>query len=189
MSELLLRGWNVSVPVVDVGDDVILVDDRDKTTFRLQVKTAAVAPAKNAASASRGELSASFKISRAQLREVKRIELFYMLVLRHPERWQFALIPRDRLSEMHDDYLDRAKAQEKPARGRPPKGDGEAEDGLRLVLSITAAGVSLWKTPLDAFVDAWPEGLAPILDGPGTVGGGDAAEDSAGVSSGEDPLP
>lgn len=27
MSELLLRGWNVAVPVVDVGDDVFVVDD------------------------------------------------------------------------------------------------------------------------------------------------------------------
>jgi hypothetical protein len=32
MSELLLRGWNVAVPVVDVGDDVLVVDDNDKTT-------------------------------------------------------------------------------------------------------------------------------------------------------------
>lgn len=39
MSELLLRGWNVAVPVVDVGDDVFMIDDNDKTTFRLQVKS------------------------------------------------------------------------------------------------------------------------------------------------------
>jgi hypothetical protein len=38
MSELLLRGWNVAVPVVDVGDDVFVIDDNDKTTWRLQVK-------------------------------------------------------------------------------------------------------------------------------------------------------
>ncbi len=40
MSELLLRGWNVAVPVVDVGDDVFVIDDNDKTTYRLQVKSA-----------------------------------------------------------------------------------------------------------------------------------------------------
>jgi hypothetical protein len=40
MSEVLLRGWNVAVPVVDVGDDVFVIDDNDKTTWRLQVKTA-----------------------------------------------------------------------------------------------------------------------------------------------------
>ena len=41
MSELLLRGWNVAVPVVDVGDDVFVIDDNDKTTYRMQVKSAA----------------------------------------------------------------------------------------------------------------------------------------------------
>lgn len=40
MSELLLRGWNVAVPVVD--DDVFVIDDRDKATRRLQVKTSAI---------------------------------------------------------------------------------------------------------------------------------------------------
>ena len=45
MSELLLRGWNVAVPVVDVGDDVFVIDDRDKTTLRAQVKTSAAEPA------------------------------------------------------------------------------------------------------------------------------------------------
>jgi hypothetical protein len=40
MSELLLRGWNVAVPVVDVGDDAFVIDDNDKTTWRLQVKSA-----------------------------------------------------------------------------------------------------------------------------------------------------
>jgi hypothetical protein len=40
MSEVLLRGWNVAVPVVDVGDDVFVIDDNDKTTYRLQIKSA-----------------------------------------------------------------------------------------------------------------------------------------------------
>jgi hypothetical protein len=32
MSEFLLRGWNVAVPVVDVGDDVFVIEDNEKTT-------------------------------------------------------------------------------------------------------------------------------------------------------------
>ena len=44
MSELLLRGWNVAVPVVDIGDDVFVIDDRDKTTRRVQVKAAMSEP-------------------------------------------------------------------------------------------------------------------------------------------------
>jgi hypothetical protein len=29
MSEFVLRGYNVAIPMVDVGDDVFVVDDRD----------------------------------------------------------------------------------------------------------------------------------------------------------------
>jgi hypothetical protein len=63
MSELLLRGWNVAVPVVDVGDDVFVIDDNDKTTWRLQVKSSKVEnlPAGDG-------VKAKFTLSRAQLR-------------------------------------------------------------------------------------------------------------------------
>jgi hypothetical protein len=27
-----LRGWNVAVPVVDIGDDVLVIDDDDETS-------------------------------------------------------------------------------------------------------------------------------------------------------------
>jgi hypothetical protein len=76
MSELLLRGWNVAVPVVDVGDDAFVIDDRDKTTRRVQVKTAMAEPMR-----AKGEgaerVCASFKLSRTQLRTRQPIELFY----------------------------------------------------------------------------------------------------------------
>ena len=36
MTELLLRGWTLAGPVVDVGDDVFVVDDNDKTSCRVQ---------------------------------------------------------------------------------------------------------------------------------------------------------
>ncbi len=61
MSELLLRGWNVAVPVVDVGDDVFVIDDNEKTTRRVQVKSSRIEAQDNAP-------MASFTLSRAQLR-------------------------------------------------------------------------------------------------------------------------
>jgi hypothetical protein len=61
MSELLLLGWNVAVPVVDIGDDVFVIDDNDKTTYRLQVKSAQ--PSKKD--------RWNFSISRAQLRAIE----------------------------------------------------------------------------------------------------------------------
>ncbi len=87
MSELLLRGWNVAVPVVDVGDDIFVIDDRDKVAYRVQAKTSAADPG------DAGRVRATFKLSRDQLRTPLAIELFYMLMvraggtLRSPASW------------------------------------------------------------------------------------------------------
>jgi hypothetical protein len=40
MSEFLLLGYNVAIPQVDVGEDVLVVDDRQGDLRRVQVKTA-----------------------------------------------------------------------------------------------------------------------------------------------------
>jgi hypothetical protein len=40
MSEFLLRGYNVAIPEVDVGDDIFVVYDRLPKLWRIQVKTA-----------------------------------------------------------------------------------------------------------------------------------------------------
>lgn len=40
MSEFLLRGYNVAIPEVDEGDDVLVVNDRADRLWRVQVKTA-----------------------------------------------------------------------------------------------------------------------------------------------------
>jgi len=39
MSELALRGYNVAIPQIDVGDDVFVVNDETGVMSRLQVKT------------------------------------------------------------------------------------------------------------------------------------------------------
>lgn len=40
MAELLLRGWNVAVPEIDIGDDVFVVRDSNGEFKRVQVKSA-----------------------------------------------------------------------------------------------------------------------------------------------------
>jgi len=40
MAEFALRGYNVAIPEIDKGDDVFVVDDRNRRLWRLQVKTA-----------------------------------------------------------------------------------------------------------------------------------------------------
>jgi hypothetical protein len=96
MSELLLRGWNVAVPVVDVGDDVFVIDDKDKTSYRVQVKSAEPKLLDN------GRYTACFALSRKQLNAPRRMELFYMFLVRISTRWRFLVVPREDLAQIID---------------------------------------------------------------------------------------
>jgi hypothetical protein len=117
MSELLLRGWNVAVPVVDVGDDVFVIDDNDKTTWRLQVKSA---EGGSIADADGGGVTARLALSRVQLRTAQPIELFFMLIVRHQEAWRFLIVPRVELMKIRAAYVEAGRARE--GRGRRPGG-------------------------------------------------------------------
>lgn len=136
MSELLLRGWNVAVPVVDVGDDVFVINDDDKTTFRVQVKSAYAIPVDAGHPQQQNAWTASFNLSRAQLRAQEQIELFYMLMVRTDMGWRSLVIPRQRLFDIHDAYVSTPPG----GRGRPPKThDSASTDGLSLEVRIDRA--------------------------------------------------
>jgi hypothetical protein len=166
MSELLLRGWNVAVPVVDVGDDVFVIDDNDKTTWRLQVKAA---EGEAVPEANGGGVKAKFTLSRVQLRTGQPIELFFMLVVRHQRRWRLLIVPRLALFNIRDAYVEAGKEREGP--GRRPVGDDSAKtDALGIEVVIKDAEAEGWDAPLAAFLDQWPEELAPVPTGPGAVG-------------------
>jgi hypothetical protein len=90
MAEFLLRGYNVAMPEVDVGDDVFVVNNRAEKLWRIQVKTATGEP--------RGYgCSAQFLLSLKQLREPAETPLFYVLTLRWDERWEFLVISQKTL--------------------------------------------------------------------------------------------
>jgi hypothetical protein len=164
MSELLLRGWNVAVPVVDVGDDVLVVDDNDKTTFRIQVKSSHVTKADDPAN-TRKVPFARFSLSRTQLRAELQVELLYMLMIRLDASWRFLVVPRKRLFEIHDEYVTTPSA----GRGRPPKRHDEASsDDLTLDVVIEAGGFIAWNRLLSEFLDAWPKELRLLETGPGS---------------------
>jgi hypothetical protein len=176
MSELLLRGWNVAVPVVDIGDDVFVIDDRDKATRRVQVKTSAT-EADEA-----GRLRATFNLSREQLRTPQLIELFYMLMMRAGPRWRFLVIPRVDLFELRSAYVDNARMRQGP--GRRPLGDEAARtDGLILTVELDGDGATGWDASLGKYLEAWPDDLWVVEGGPGSVG------ESAEATSAEDPAP
>jgi hypothetical protein len=45
MAELALRGYNVAIQEIDIGDDVFVLNDSTKQAVRIQVKTRKGKPA------------------------------------------------------------------------------------------------------------------------------------------------
>lgn len=157
MSELLLRGWNVAVPVVDVGDDVFVIDDNDKTTYRLQIKSAE-------AEETSGIVRAKFTLSRMQLRTPQGIELFYLFLARVSDRWRFVLVPREELAGIRD----KLEVAPRSGPGRPPVSDSQARtDDVSFTIEIDDTGASGWSAALDQYLDQWPKELPPLFTGPG----------------------
>lgn len=176
MSELLLRGWNVAVPVVDVGDDVFIIDDRDKATRRVQVKTSA------AEALAGGRMRAKFQLSRAQLRLTQPIELFYMLLVRAETRWRLLVIPRVDLLRIRD------APPGKPGRGAPRKSDEAAKvDELTLTIELAGNAVTGWGASLEPYLDRWPEEIWVVEGGPGSVG--EPGPQGAGPTTAVGPAP
>ena len=79
MSEFLTRGWNVAIPEVDIGDDIFVVQDDNRTLRRVQVKTSTSTTRQNS-------FSGQFKISLTQLRSIANIPVHYVFVVRHNEK-------------------------------------------------------------------------------------------------------
>jgi hypothetical protein len=93
MAEFLRRGYNVAVPEVDVGEDVLVIRDRDGRLSRVQVKAAIGKGTKGA--------SGTFKVSLAQLEREHRPELHYVLALHQGGLWrEFLVIPRQSLETL-----------------------------------------------------------------------------------------
>lgn len=162
MSELLLRGWNVAVPLVDVGDDVFVIDDNDKTTYRMQIKS-------SMSSAFGSEQVAKFAMSRRQLRRILDIELFYMLLVRIDAQWRFLVIPREELTAIRDAF----ESAPRSGSGRPPLTDDQAtSDTLSLSVELVGSHAKGWGADLGRFLDQRPTQLSSILNGPGARSAG-----------------
>jgi len=108
MSEFLLRGWNVAIPEIDIGDDIFVVQDESGDLRRVQVKTSTSTDRKNG-------FSGRFKISLKQLRKIGDVPVHYAFIVRHSEHWTKPLIIRqdyllnhfeiDKLGSVHNDTL------------------------------------------------------------------------------------
>lgn len=102
MSELLARGWNVAIPVVDVGDDVLVVDDHEKKLIRIQVKTGLVTSLEDEVQ------KVTFNLYLSQLVEEYESKLIFAFALRKPDGWQGILwINREGLGKIRRSFEER----------------------------------------------------------------------------------
>jgi hypothetical protein len=96
MSQFLVRGWNVAVPEVDIGDDMFVVRDAVGDFSRIQVKTANIVKRKSG-------YSAQFSVPIPQLEKSPFPELTYCFVLRAENDWQgIVIISRMELLNLYD---------------------------------------------------------------------------------------
>ncbi len=97
MSYFLMRGWNVATPEVDVGDDLLVVEDQKGVFYRVQVKTAQ-------ATVREGGYSVRFKVPLQQLRFRKDPEMYYIFVVCKKGEWSDKIIiSRSALFEIYQD--------------------------------------------------------------------------------------
>ena len=90
MAELALRGYNVAIPEVDVGDDIFVLNDATGRLFRIQVKTATgkrlVKPVKD-----RRPYRCQFSLRRAHLKNSSKSGSYYVLAARCGGAWRFLI--------------------------------------------------------------------------------------------------
>ena len=99
MSEFLIRGWNVAIPEVDIGDDIFVVQDDNGTLRRVQVKISTSTVTQNS-------FSGQFFIPLKQLANITNIPVHYVFVVRHNDQWTKPVIIRQ---DYLLDYLQNAK--------------------------------------------------------------------------------
>lgn len=131
MSEFLARGWNTCTPDVDVGDDVLVLEDRKGEFKRVQVKTATATQQKNG-------YSVQFNIPIKQLSTRITPEIHYAFMIRHDDKWVNTMIIKRKI--LFDIY---ESTHINPA-----------EDGnWVLALSFKANKMTYKKVDFSAFID------------------------------------
>ena len=86
VAEFLIRGWNVGIPEVDVGNDIFVVEDASGKLRRVQVKTSTSTVRKNG-------FSGQFNVPLTQLREIRN-PIHYVFVVRNKDHWTKPVIIR-----------------------------------------------------------------------------------------------
>jgi len=177
MAEFLLRGWNVAIPEVDVGDDIFVVDDNADRVIRVQVKTAErVQPAGGGVRA----VYAGIPLTRFW---GGTLAFFYVFVLRHAGRWEFVVIDRRTLRDERSAAEESGEEGATRGRGGRPKrtATNSAVDTkalLSLALYFTPSHMTLWGRSVQAHRNNW-SAFPEINAGPGATSRGARSSASA----------
>jgi len=132
MSEIALRGYNVALPEIDVGDDIFGVSPDSGKLTRVQVKTASGRKGKKTT-------TYQFRIRRKVINTGVTPDLVFVFAMRHCESWRFMVLKRFVLKR-----LCRKKRL------------GSANGDFR-VISVSCRG-DRWtgaKIPLDVYMENW----------------------------------
>lgn len=136
MSEVLVRHWNVAIPEVDVGDDILVIEDVSKRIIRVQVKTGQVS------TDTPGRVTAQFTLSRLQLETPQEPELWYALLGRSNSWIGPILIARRMLSNI---VLETQRTSH------------SATDNINVAVQWSLDGKQAWIRSVDAtiYLGAW----------------------------------
>lgn len=94
MAEFVVRGYNVAMPEIDIGDDIFVVKDSDGDLNRIQVKTAIAKPQRKDDC-----YLAQFSVAYTHLEKPRKPDITYVFVVRYKNTWSdFIIIPRRELS-------------------------------------------------------------------------------------------
>ncbi|MBI1923683.1 hypothetical protein HYR99_05480 [Candidatus Poribacteria bacterium] len=96
MAEFLIRGYNVAIPEVDIGDDIFAVQNSTGEYSRIQVKTALARKTKTG-------YSARYSLKLSQLETPTVPDTWYVFANRISSYWEsFLVIPRPELYNQYN---------------------------------------------------------------------------------------
>jgi hypothetical protein len=87
MGEFCFRGYNASMPEIDKGDDVFVVNDSTGAMWRLQVKTSLGHKQKHS-------IAYQFRVKETSIQNPQTPELHFVFVMRKDDEWKFLIMDR-----------------------------------------------------------------------------------------------
>jgi hypothetical protein len=96
MAVLASRGYNVSIPEIDVGDDVFVLNDKTGQLNRIQVKTGSGIPLKR----HKGAFRCQFSVKISHVKDQTVLGSHYVFVGMYNLKWRYVVMDRAVLRDL-----------------------------------------------------------------------------------------